>query len=296
LQTKGDGQGIPIDDSIAPIRDDFEEAQGVVVVFRDCTARRLAEEAAKQFNVHLERVVEERTAQLETTHRELASFSYSISHDLRAPLRAMTGFSAILAEKYANLLDKEGQRFLEVIQKNGQRMGEMIDDFLRLFCLVQEPLHIRPVNMTQLVREVVEHIAHQFPDAVELPQVEILPSAAADPGLIRQVWVNLITNALKFSRHRPRPIVQIGARMQSTNVQYYVKDNGVGFDMRYANNLFGVFQRLHSRQEFEGTGIGLATVARIVRMHGGDVGAEAELEKGATFYFTLPVAREGIEA
>ena len=284
---KKSGLQTPIDDSIAPIRNETGEVSGVVVVFRDCTERKLAEGALRKLNEQLEHRVQERTSELEAANKELAAFSYSVSHDLRAPLRAVNGFSHLLAEKYAHILDKEGKYFLDTITKNSSQLGQMIDDFLRLFRLRKEPLRIRSIDMTQLVRDVAADLAAQTPTRPPKLEIPDLPSVEADPGLIRQVWVNLLTNAFKFTRNQNRPLIEVGGKLEGEHVHYFVKDNGAGFDMRYANKLFGMFQRLHSADDYEGNGIGLATVSRIVQRHGGQVHAEGALNQGATFSFTL---------
>lgn len=285
LRTKGGGE-TPIDDSIAPIRDELGNVTGTVLVFRDCTERKLAEGALQALNQQLEHRVTERTAQLEAANKELAAFSYSISHDLRAPLRAVNGFSELLAEKYADLLDDEGKYFLQVVRRSSRSLGEMIDDFLRLFRLRNEPLRIRLIDMNQLLQDVIDDLKahHHFPVNVK---VMPLSSTHGDLGLIRQLWINLLGNAVKFTSKRDQPMIEVGGEEKDDHFVFYVKDNGAGFDMRYADKLFGVFQRLHRAEEFEGTGIGLAIVNRIVRMHGGVVRAEGKLDEGATFYFTL---------
>lgn len=293
LQAKS-GAETPIDDSIAPIRDDAGQVHGVVLVFRDCTERKLAEAALKQLNERLEDRVKERTAMLETANRELAAFSYSVSHDLRAPVRAVHGFARLLTDQYATVLDGEGNRFLDIITRNALQLGEMIDGFLRLFRLREEPLRIETIDMTALVNDVAAGLCAQ--SAPEMPEIRIapLPPAAVDLPLIRQVWVNLLSNALKFTRDRASPVIEVGAEEQSGETVYYVKDNGVGFDPASTNRLFGVFQRLHNRAEFDGHGIGLATVALIVKRHGGRIYAEGAPNAGATFRFTLSAANANV--
>jgi PAS domain S-box-containing protein len=226
---------------------------------------------------------------LKAANRELEAFSYSVSHDLRAPLRAIGGFSRLLLDDHGSKLAADGRRMLDVISENTRRMGELIDDLLAFSRLGRKPLTVAPVDMTALVRSVVsETIAnHQGPK----PEVRVadLPAATGDMAMLRQVWVNLVSNALKFSRTREAPRLEIGVN-GGTTPAYYVKDNGVGFDMRFADKLFGVFQRLHRQEEFDGTGVGLAIVHRIVQRHGGRVWADAAPDAGATFFFTLPTA------
>jgi signal transduction histidine kinase len=232
------------------------------------------------------RIVQEKTAELIAANKELDAFSYSVSHDLRAPLRAMDGYARMLEEDFGARLDEEGRRLLGVVRASGKKMGRLIDDLLEFSRLGrQEPLRTR-VDMGQLAREVAGELANAAPRA----QVRIgeLPGALADRSLIKQVWHNLVGNALKYSAKRPDPQVEIGARREAAETVFWVRDNGAGFDMRYAARLFGVFQRLHRAEEFPGTGVGLAIVQRIVARHGGRVWAEARPEAGATFHFSLP--------
>ncbi len=244
-------------------------------------------ERVKRHAVELERRVVERTAELESANRELEAFSYSVSHDLRAPLRAVDGYALMLEEDHAARLDGEGRRLLGVVRSEARRMGELIDDLLALSRVGRQSLQCAAVDMTATVREVIPQLAARHPAA----QVELgeLPAARGDRALLRQVWVNLLGNALKYSSKQPRPRVEIGGRAEpSGEILYWVSDNGAGFDMRYASKLFEVFQRLHSAEEFEGTGVGLAIVRRIVERHGGRVWATATPGSGADFHFTLP--------
>jgi light-regulated signal transduction histidine kinase (bacteriophytochrome) len=258
----------------------------------DVTERRRAETAIHQLNAELEHRVRDRTAALEATNNELEAFSYSVSHDLRAPLRAIDGFTRILVEDHAKALDSEGRRVLGVISKEGQRMGQLIDDLLAFSRLGRRALQPAEVDLTALAREIFQELAEHEPKRRLKLRLTPLPPAHADPSLIRQVLVNLIDNAVKYTRPRKVGEIQIGGAVQGSENVYYVKDNGAGFDMQYADKLFGVFQRLHSDEEFEGTGVGLALVQRIVRRHGGRVWAEGKVDEGATFFFTLPVHSE----
>ncbi|HZP92559.1 MAG TPA: response regulator [Burkholderiales bacterium] len=239
-------------------------------------------------NAVLERSVRERTAELEAANRELEAFSYSVSHDLRAPLRAVNGFSNILLEDYLAQLPAEAQRLLNQVSIHAGRMGQLIDDLLRFSRLSRQPLSPQPVNVAALVGEALEG----FGTEREGRRIEIhvgpLPDAVGDPALLRQVFVNLLSNALKFTRQRDPAVIEVGCRQQDADRIYYVRDNGTGFDMQYADKLFGVFQRLHGDQQFEGTGVGLSIVQRIVARHGGRIWAEAQVDQGAVFYFTLP--------
>ena len=232
--------------------------------------------------------LEARTRELEEANKELEAFSYSVSHDLRAPLRAIDGFSRILAEESAGALDAAALSHLDRVRAGAQQMARLIDDLLAFSRLSRQPLSRKSVDTGQMVREVLAE-AHVDPND---PRVELtvhpMPACMADRALLKQVYVNLISNALKFTRHRPTAHIEIGARLEDGNRVYFVKDDGAGFDMRYADKLFGVFQRLHRADEFEGTGVGLAIVQRIVHRHGGRVWAEGRPGEGATFYFTVP--------
>jgi PAS domain S-box-containing protein len=258
----------------------------VGLAFEDITERKHTEEEILRLNEQLKQWVIE----VENANKELEAFSYSVSHDLRAPLRAMDGFSRIVLEDCASELSKDAQRYLQLVRDSAQQMGRLIDDLLNFSRLSRQPLQKRPIAPVELVRRVLEDLRREQ----EGRQVEIalgeLPACQADPALLKQVLVNLLGNALKYTRVRERALIEIGCHESGSQADervYFVKDNGVGFDMRYAHRLFGVFQRLHRTEEYEGTGVGLATVQRIIHRHGGRVWAEAEVDQGATFYFTL---------
>ncbi|HEX9924704.1 MAG TPA: ATP-binding protein, partial [Anaerolineae bacterium] len=242
---------------------------------------------AQQLNVTLEDRVNERTARLEAANKELEAFSYSVSHDLRSPLRAIDAFSRILLDDYAAQLDASAQDFLDSIRSNTQQMGELIDDLLTFSRLGRQALQKQVVSVTDLVQAILTGLQ---PDRAGR-EVELilsdLPSCQADPKLLKQVWLNLLSNAFKYTRDRALARIEIGCQSEAAMPVFFVKDNGVGFDMEYAAKLFGVFQRLHRAEDYEGTGVGLAIVQRIVHRHGGQVWAEAEVGQGATFYFTL---------
>jgi PAS domain S-box-containing protein len=243
----------------------------------------------------LEQRVRERTAQLEAANKELEAFSYSVSHDLRAPLRAVIGFGRILIEDHGAKLDEEGRRLVGVVQSEAQRMARLIDDLLAFSRLGRQQMGRTTVDMTALVRSVIESDAGGWTSDFQPPAFEVqpLPAASGDPAMLRQVVVNLISNAVKFSSRRESPRIEVGGWTRDGHHTYYVKDNGVGFDEKYRHKLFGVFQRLHGEAEFPGTGVGLALVQRVIHRHGGRVWAEGEPDKGATFYFSLPAsARE----
>lgn len=235
----------------------------------------------------LERRVEERTAQLEASNKELESFSYSVSHDLRAPLRAIDGFSKLLDEEYRSKLDKEGRRFLGIILKNTRRMENLINDLLAFSRMGKSEVHYGKVNMQEGAREAFKELTEHLEKSPEFTLCP-LEEAYGDAMMLKQVWLNLLSNAVKFSRKREHAVVEVGMASREGQLWYFVRDNGVGFDMAFSSKLFGVFQRLHSFDDFEGTGVGLAIVHRIIDRHHGQVAVEAGPDRGATFLFTLP--------
>ena len=268
-----DGNRFWADTVITAMRDPTGALIGFGKVTRDLTRRRRVEEQLAQSNAELER------------------FSYSVSHDLRAPLRAINGYAQAVLEDYAAALDAEGQRFLGIIRDSAKRGGELIDALLNFSRLGRQTLSMEPVDLTELARAVVDELRRSTDVEGMDVIVDPLQPTRGDRTLLRQVLANLIGNAFKFSRGRPHPQIEIGARREGQAVVYFVRDNGVGFDMRYADKLFGVFQRLHRADEFEGTGVGLALAQRIIQRHGGRIWADGKVDGGATFFFTLPAER-----
>jgi len=225
---------------------------------------------------------------LETVNKELEAFSYSVSHDLRAPLRAISGFAEALMEDYAPRLDAEGRRYLGLIQANAHQMGQLIDDLLAFSRLGRQQMSETRIDMAALAKAVFGELAALTPGRQLALRIGSVPAAQGDGTLVRQVLMNLLSNAIKYTKSRSQASIEFGYLPESGGGAYYVKDNGVGFDMQYVGKLFGVFQRLHPVTEFEGTGVGLALVQRIITRHGGRVWAEGAVDQGATFYFTLP--------
>ena len=262
---------------------------GLIAMARDVTEQKRAEEAVRQMNETLEGRVRARTAELEAALKELNSFSYSVSHDLRAPLRGIAGYAKVLEEDYAGLLDAEGRRLLDRIAYNAIRMGELIDDMLDFSRIGRAELKRARVDMTVLAREVFNDNSESGAGRRIDFRLAALPDVLGDRGMLRQVWANLLGNAIKFTRGREPAVIEVGAEVIDGEARFRVHDNGAGFDMEYASKLFHAFQRLHRDDQIEGTGVGLAIVARIVQRHGGRVWAEAEPDKGATFHFTLPL-------
>ncbi len=276
-----DGRAIPVEWWSHPIRANGE-AEGSVVAFIDISKRKSAEREIRNYRDNLEKLVAERTEALE-------SFSYSVSHDLRSPLRSINGFSQLLLEDQDESLNEEGREYLTRIMAASRRMGQLIDDLLHLSRLSRHDMKIEEVDLSQLAMEVVESLKQQAPERTVDVIVRPAMSVTGDPGLLRIMLENLLGNAWKYTSKRDDARIEFGRKVIDGQIGYYVSDNGVGFDMQYADKLFGAFQRLHG-DEFEGTGIGLVIVQRIVRRHGGSIRAEGARGEGATFYFTLGAA------
>ncbi|MCW3078004.1 MAG: domain S-box-containing protein [Bacteroidetes bacterium] len=262
--------------------------EGVFILSIDISERKRIEEEIKSMNANLEKKVVERTAQLETVNNELESFSYSVSHDLRAPLRAISGYATILSEDYGDKMDEEGKRVLNVITDNVNRMGQLINDLLHFARMGKDALHKTEINMDGLVKELVTEQQILLPDKKAEIEIKPLENIVGDVNMMRQVVANFLSNAIKYSSKKEKPEIEIGSYKKDNSTVFYVKDNGVGFDMKYYDKLFGVFQRLHNQKDFEGTGVGLALVRRIITRHEGKVWAESKINEGSTFYFSVP--------
>ena len=282
-----DGSRFPAVVSVTALRDAQSAIIGYLLIGTDNTARRKAEEAVRQLYAELERRVIQRTAELQESNKELEAFSYSVSHDLRAPLRALDGFSQAVLDDFGPQLPDECQRYLKTIRYSAQQMGALIDALLEFSRFNRQELNKRTIDTGQLVRSALDELGFPWPERQVEIRVGDLPVSSGDPVLLKQVWMNLLSNALKYTNKREKAEIEIGRIKIHGTEAFFVRDNGTGFDMRYAGKLFGVFQRLHRMEDYEGSGVGLAMVQRIVNRHGGRVWADAVVDRGATFYFTL---------
>ncbi len=255
---------------------------------KEILERKKGEKTVQMLNQELE----QHLLELTTANKELEGFSYYVSHDLRVPLRAIICFSQIFFEDHNENLDKEGKRVLNVVRDNAERMERLIDDLLNFSHLGRKGMKKKSIDIEKMAKDILNELKALNPERKPKITVNTLPAAYGDESLMREVLINLLSNAIKFSKNEKSSLVEVGGRLEKDENIYYVKDNGVGFDMKYSDKLFGVFQRLHSQEEFKGTGVGLALVQRIIERHAGRVWAEGKVNKGATFYFTLPSRKE----
>jgi PAS domain S-box-containing protein len=265
-----------------------DHAPMILLAIEDVTEKKKAQEELRQVNAELEYRVRERTAQLEASNKELEAFCYSVSHDLRAPLRAIDGFSQVLLSSHTRGLDDLGRHYLERIRAGSQRMAQLIDDLLQLSRLTRSDMRHEPIDLSGMAQEVADDLRQQVPGRVVTFIIEPGVKGFGDPRMLRLMLENLVGNAWKFTGKHPQPTIAFGRAESEGGPAYFVRDDGAGFDMAYVGNLFGAFQRLHSDRDFPGTGIGLAIVKRVIHRHGGRVWGEGAVGRGATFWFTLP--------
>lgn len=275
----------------APATRDRDELAILIETFNDMLAQiEERDTALREAHDTLELRVQQRTAQLDAANKELEAFSYSVSHDLRAPLRQIDGFSKILGDEYGPSLDAEAQRYLRLIRDGARTMGQLVDDLLKLARIGRQELVCKPVDLNALLQSTLQDLELECEQRQIEWRIGRLPVVGCDTGLMKQVFANLLSNAIKYTRHREMAIIEVGHSASDSTL--FVRDNGAGFDQRYAHKLFGVFQRLHRMEEFEGTGVGLATVQRIIQKHGGRIWAEGAVGKGATFSFSLAASSQ----
>lgn len=292
-RVRKNGQHFWIQGIVTALHDEQGRLRGFSKVSQDVTRQKEAEERIRQLNEQLEQRVADRTSQLEAANKELEAFSYSVSHDLRAPLLHISGYVDILQTEAAKKLDEKDRKYLDTIAGGARQMSRLIDALLEFSRMGRAEMRREKTNMARLVDEVRRELRKETEGRQIEWHIGELPDARGDPVMLRQVIANLISNALKYTRSRTPAKIEIGAQIEDGETVYFVRDNGVGFDMKYAGKLFGVFQRLHSAREFEGTGIGLANVQRIILRHGGRVRAESAVDQGATIYFSLPNQPKG---
>ena len=291
VRLRKDGSRIDVSVTISPVRDADGRIVGASKIVRDITAQKQIREELVKHREHLEELVAERTAQLTMANREMEAFSASVSHDLRAPLHRIDGFAELLGRHAGAVLDEKGARLLSMIIRSAKEMGELIEDLLVFSRMGRVEMRDTTVEPAVLVAHVIGRLSQETNGRTIEWKMGPLPAVHADPAMVRLVFENLLANAVKYTRGREKAVIEVGGAVENGEVVFHVRDNGVGFDMQYAGRLFGVFQRLHRAEDFEGTGIGLANVRRIIARHGGRTWAEGEVEKGAVFYFSLPGSR-----
>jgi light-regulated signal transduction histidine kinase (bacteriophytochrome) len=283
-RVKADGSSVIVACRWALRRNEQHQAHSILETNNDVTTRKHREEEISRLN----RELKKRAGELETANKELESFAYSVSHDLRAPLRHVVGYGELLQKQASSSLDDKSRRYMRTILESAKRMGNLIDDLLAFSRIGRAETKETKVDLTQLANEVVAELRQETRGRDIVWKIGVLPICRGDRSMLKLVLVNLISNAVKFTRLRSPAEIEIGCADGPTSTEVFVRDNGAGFDMRYVHKLFGVFQRLHPTEEFEGTGIGLATVQRVIHRHGGQVRAEGALDHGATFYFSVP--------
>jgi PAS domain S-box-containing protein len=287
VRIRKDGRSVDVSLAVSPIRDAHASIVGVSSIARDITERKRFEEQILTLNADLEHRVQVRTAELTSANQELEAFTYSVAHDLRAPLRHIDAFTRILQEDFAGSFPPEAAQLLETIRRGSENMSRLINDLLNLAHVGRQELKRESTPLNPLIQEVIADLKRETEGRDIEWRIAELPTIQGDPGLLKQVFANLLANAVKYTRPRTHTNIEIGLRKMNDETVLFIRDNGVGFNMKYADKLFGVFQRLHRAEEFEGTGVGLAIVERVVKRHGGHIWAESEVDQGATFYFTL---------
>jgi PAS domain S-box-containing protein len=289
VHTKRDGTQVVVASRWSMEQDEQGRPLATLETNNDISERKRAEEEIRKLNAELEQRVIERTTELEAINKELQAFTYSVSHDLRAPLRHMAGYAELLQKNASTILDEKGRRYMMMILESAKRMGDLIDDLLAFSRIGRAETQKTMVSLEQLVKEALSEVQQETDGRNMDWRIGALPNLYGDRSMLRLALVNLVSNAVKFTRKRPQPEIEIGCvDGKEDEIVVFIRDNGVGFEMKYVNKLFGVFQRLHRAEEFEGTGIGLATVQRIIHRHGGRVWAEGLVDRGATFYFSVP--------